>query len=178
MATWLQSEFKRNGYDGSIYDPALRTKDGEWDLAPTGKIYGEILPQARNSLASFNAGIQEQKEENAAGMVTSRERARQEANAGTLETFSKKLKDSYGNLPAGVLSMNIGDSSPKGWSVQYSQENPNMVQVSQKEKGKQVDYPLISLKDWIGLQHEAKQFQGGSNPQAGGDTPTADSFFR
>ena len=37
---WLQAEAGKYGYQGSVMD-LPRTKEGKWDLAPTGAIYGE-----------------------------------------------------------------------------------------------------------------------------------------
>jgi hypothetical protein len=37
---WLQAEAGKYGYQGSVMD-LPRTKEGKWDLAPTGSIYGE-----------------------------------------------------------------------------------------------------------------------------------------
>jgi len=45
MAKWLQGEAQKYGHAGSIYDLPT-TKEGDWDLSPEGKIYGEVFPAA------------------------------------------------------------------------------------------------------------------------------------
>ena len=57
MAEFLQSEQKKVGHTGSIYD-LPRTQTGEWDLHPEGKIYGQggIFPEAS---VKYQAQLQE-----------------------------------------------------------------------------------------------------------------------
>ena len=51
MVSWLQRDAAANGYTGSVYD-LPKTKEGEWDLNPSGSIYGETgaFTSARNQM--------------------------------------------------------------------------------------------------------------------------------
>ena len=166
MATWLQQEAHRNGYQGSIYDLPT-TKDGEWDLDPDGKIYGEAFPESRKSAAAFAAQKEQEKESNAAGMTTAKDEASQAVKEGSPEYFTKQFKDTYGMAP-GVLDIPIGTKNPKGYSVT---QNGDMVQVTSVASGKLVSHEPIPIKDWLTLSHNKKVLE-----QPKTDRPPSSNF--